>query len=106
MTQSEYEQKRRECLKEFCKQYKIEEANENIIDTFNWVFDLAYVIGKQEKEAEGEDKMLMVSREKLKETFETAKKIGSSKMSSKMLAGAADMLCNTLEDLFGSKGCL
>ena len=59
---------------------------------------------KQEKDAEGEE-MLTVSRKRLQEEFETAKKIGSSKMSSKMLAGAADMACKTLDNIFGSK-CL
>lgn len=55
-------------------------------------------------DTEGEE-MLTVSRKRLQEEFETAKKIGSSKMSSKMLAGAADMACKTLDNIFGSK-CL
>lgn len=56
-------------------------------------------------DAEGEEEMLFVSRKRLLDAFNSAKIIGSSKMSSKMLAGAADMCINTFNDLFGSK-CL
>lgn len=55
-------------------------------------------------DAEGEE-ILTVSRKRLQDAFYSAKIIASSKMSSKMLAGAADMCINTFNDLFGSK-CL
>ena len=55
-------------------------------------------------DAEGEE-MLMVSRKRVQDAFNSSKIIGSSKMSSKMLAGAARMVINALTDLFGSK-CL
>lgn len=57
-------------------------------------------------DAEGEgEEMLIVNRSQLMDAFNSAKIIGSSKMSSKMLAEAANMCINTFKDLFGSK-CL
>lgn len=50
MTQQDYEQKKRECLDEFCKRYRIEEPSEQNIESFDWIFDRAYALGKQEKE--------------------------------------------------------
>lgn len=47
MTQTEYEQKKAECFNEFCKRYRIEEPSEQNIESFNWVFDRAYALGKQ-----------------------------------------------------------
>ena len=68
-------------------------------------FSLGKQFGNSEQvDAEGEE-MLTVSRKKLMDAFNSAKIIGSSKMSSKMLAGAADMCINTFKDLFGPK-CL
>lgn len=61
-------------------------------------------LGKQEKDAEGEE-MLTVSRKRVQDEFNSAKIIASEKMSSKVLAGTADMYLKTLERLFGSK-CL
>ena len=55
-------------------------------------------------DAEGEV-MLTVSRNRLMDAFNSAKIIATSKMSSKILAGAADMCIKTFEDVFGSK-CL
>lgn len=52
MTQQEYEQKRAECFEEFCKRYRIEEPSEQNIESFNWIFDRAYALGKQEKDAD------------------------------------------------------
>lgn len=52
MTQQEYEQEKRECFNEFCKRYRIEEPSEQNIESFNWVFDRAYSLGKQEKDAD------------------------------------------------------
>ena len=47
MTQQDYEQKKRECLDEFCKRYRIEEPSEQNIESFDWIFDRAYALGKQ-----------------------------------------------------------
>ena len=49
MTQQEYEQKKRECFNGFCKRYRIEEPSEQNIESFDWIFDRAYALGKQEK---------------------------------------------------------
>lgn len=50
MTQTEYEQKRRECWEEF----KV--LNSTILETtkqaFDWIWNCAYALGKQEKDAE------------------------------------------------------
>lgn len=55
MTQTEYEQKKRECLDEFCKRYRIEEPSEQNIESFNWIFDRAYALGKQKEAITQED---------------------------------------------------
>ena len=51
MNNQEYEQKKRECLLDFCREhgYKITPDVEGI---FGYAFDRAYTLGKQEKEAE------------------------------------------------------
>lgn len=110
MTQQEYEQKKRECWEEFKNAAFNGDTTYSIYSAFNFAFDRAYALGKQEtkqeikQETDAED-ILCVSREKVKEAIDTAKKIATSKMSSKMLSGAADMVCKTLGILFGSK-CL
>lgn len=102
MNNQDYGQKKRECWEEF--------TTMPLYKAFNFAFDRAYTLGKKEikqeikQETDAED-ILCVSREKMKEAFDTAKKIATSKMSSKMLSGAADMVCKTLDILFGSK-CL
>lgn len=99
MNNQEYEQKKRECWEEF--------TTMPLYKAFDFAFDRAYVLGKKfgnSEQVDAED-ILCVSREKVKEAFDTAKKIATSKMSSKMLSGAADMVCKTLDILFGSK-CL
>lgn len=53
MTQQEYEQKKRECFVQFCKDNGIDqEVNISIFDAFDQIFDRAYALGKQEKDAE------------------------------------------------------
>lgn len=53
MTQPEYEQKKRERWVQFCKDNGIEqEVNISIFDAFDQIFDRAYALGKQEKEAD------------------------------------------------------
>lgn len=53
MTQQEYEQKKRECFVKFCKDNGIDqEVNISIFDAFDQIFDRAFALGKQEKEAD------------------------------------------------------
>lgn len=50
MTQSDYEQKKRKCWVEFCKDNGIDqEVNISIFDAFNQIFDRAYALGKQKE---------------------------------------------------------
>lgn len=51
MTQSKYEQKKKECWKEFFKENGIIDDKEIPImdDDFSQIFDRAYALGKQEK---------------------------------------------------------
>lgn len=51
MTQTEYEQQKRECWKEFCKEHPLD-ATANGGVAFRFAFDRAYTLGKQEKEAD------------------------------------------------------
>lgn len=48
MTDQEYEQKKRECWIEFCKEHPIETPSMSIGEAFAYAFDLAYALGKQE----------------------------------------------------------
>lgn len=82
MAQEDYEQKKRECWKEF--------TTMSLHKAFNFAFDRAYALGKQEKDAEGEDEMLCVSRNEVRAIYD---KIDSV------------WLRQGLERLFGSK-CL
>lgn len=51
MTQTEYNQKKRECFVQFCKDNGIDqEVNISIFDAFDQIFDRAYALGKQEKD--------------------------------------------------------
>lgn len=52
MTQKEYEQKKAECWEEASRRYDISLTNGIIHSAFNFAFDRAYVLGKQEKDAE------------------------------------------------------
>lgn len=50
MTQPEYDQKKRECWEQFCKDNGIDqEVNISIFYTFDQIFDRAYALGKQEE---------------------------------------------------------
>lgn len=67
MTQTEYDQKKRECFVQFCKDNGIDqEVNIRIFDAFDQIFDRAFALGKKFgisdfSDAEGEE-MLTVSR--------------------------------------------
>ncbi len=50
MTQQEYEQKKCECWRIYAGGFDIKDEIPN--EAFNWVFDRAYALGKQEKNAE------------------------------------------------------
>lgn len=52
MIQHEYEQNKRKCFNGFCKRYRIEEPSEQNIESFDWIFDHAYALGKQENDPE------------------------------------------------------
>lgn len=53
MTQPEYDQQKRECFVKFCKDNGIDqEVNISIFDAFDQIFDRAYALGKQEKDAD------------------------------------------------------
>ena len=75
MNNQEYEQKKRECWKEFCKEHPLD-ATANGGVAFSYAFDRAYALGKQEKDAEDADgeEMLTVSRKEVQELFANAKK--------------------------------
>lgn len=66
MTQTEYEHKRRECWEEFWKDGNL--TPHNINQAFNYAFDHAYALGKQEKDADTEE-MLTVPRSKVQEQY-------------------------------------
>lgn len=61
MTQQEYQQKKRECLLDFCREHGYKIAP-NIEGIFGYAFDRAYALGKQEKDAD-DDKTLKVNRQ-------------------------------------------
>lgn len=48
MANKDYEQKKRECLQEFCKLHDCETPHDYIAETFSYAFDRAYALGKQE----------------------------------------------------------
>lgn len=52
--QAEYEQKKRECWKEFCKEHPLD-ATANGGVAFRFAFDRAYALGKQTKAITQED---------------------------------------------------
>ena len=63
MTQPEYDQQKRECFVKFCKDNGIDqEVNISIFDAFDQIFDRAYALGKQEKDAE-DNRTIKVNRQ-------------------------------------------
>lgn len=50
MTQTEYDQKKRECFVQFCKDNGIDqEVNISIFDAFDQIFDRAYALGREKE---------------------------------------------------------
>ena len=63
MTQPEYDQTKRKCWEQFCKDNGIDqEVNISIFVAFDQIFDRAYSLGKQEKDAE-DNRTLKVNRQ-------------------------------------------
>lgn len=51
MTNKDYEQKRAECREEYCKTHPL--CNTHVMRlNFDWIFDRAFALGKQEKDAD------------------------------------------------------
>lgn len=93
MNNQDYEQKNKKCWLQFCQEKGVnQELNISIFDAFDYIFDSAYALGKQEKDAEGEE-MLTVPRKKVQYFYEKLRKVGENHAAF------------ALQSLFGSK-CL
>lgn len=108
MTQPEYEQKKEEYWKEYWRTHKTylygDSAEIVLHETFTDAFDHAYALGKQEKDAEGEE-MLTVSRKDAQKIYKESRHIVSNEVyGSKIYSMHLQIMC-VLENLFGSK-CL
>ena len=109
MTQTEYENKKRECFVQFCKDNGIDqEVNISIFDAFDQIFDRAYALGKKignsdfsDAEEEG---MLTVSRKRVREMYAANERIKADSPD-KETAHISDHINHVLKHLFGSK-CL
>lgn len=89
MTQQEYEQKKRKCWEEFLQKHEICTADGVTADAFIMAFDRAYALGKQEKDAEGEE-MLTCDRDVVRMLYDRTDSV---------------KVRQVLEGIFGSK-CL
>lgn len=103
MTDKEYENKKRECWEEYCQlppKYVIPAPH------FEFIFDRAYALGKQEKDAEGEE-MLTVEANLVKELYQKSKDTEREALCihSQRVADKYHGICKAIENLFGSK-CL
>ncbi|HAB41834.1 MAG TPA: hypothetical protein DCE24_08255 [Porphyromonadaceae bacterium] len=102
MTPQEYEAKKRECWEKFRRENLDGEVQWQPVsryDVFCAAFDRAYALGKQDKDAEGEE-MLTVPRSQMQKLYASTKKVNDP--SSKDYING---ILNTLDTLFGSK-CL
>lgn len=71
MTQTEYENKKRECFVQFCKDNGFDqEVNISIFDAFDQIFDRAFALGKKfgisdfsDAEGEGDELNLLLEYE-------------------------------------------
>lgn len=53
MNNQDYEQKKKKCWLQFCQEKGVnQKLNISIFDAFDYIFDRAYALGKQEKDAE------------------------------------------------------
>lgn len=109
MNTQDYEQKKRECFVQFCKDNGIDqEVNISIFDAFDQIFDRAFALGKQfgiseQVDAEGEE-ILTVSRKRVQEMYAANERIKAD-FSDKETAHISDHINHVLKHLFGFK-CL
>lgn len=89
MTTEEYEQKKRKCWEEFLQKHEIRTADGVTAVAFIMAFDRAYALGKQEKDAEGEE-MLTCDRDVVRMLYDGTDSV---------------KVRQVLEGIFGSK-CL
>lgn len=109
MTQQDYDQKKRECFVQFCKDNGIDqEVNISIFDAFDQIFDRAYAFGKKignsdfsDAEEEG---ILTVPRKDIVELFQEVQKT-ISRCKGTALAVQPVGIKDVLWSFFGSK-CL
>lgn len=110
MTQTEYEQKKRECLLDFCKEHCYD-IDPDVSGIFGYAFDRAYALGKQEikqeikqeTDAEGEE-MLRASRMQVQEMYAANERIKAD-FAGKETAHYSEHINHVLRHLFGSR-CL
>ena len=107
MTQPDYEQKKRECWEEFCKEHPLD-ATANGGVAFRYAFYRAYALGKQfgnseQVDAEGEE-ILTVSRKRVQEMYAANERIKAD-FPEKETAHISDHINHVLKHLFGFK-CL
>lgn len=107
MANKDYEQKKRECLQEFCKLHDCETPHDYIVETFDYAFNRAYALGQQEKDADtslwnrltDEEKREMQCRYHINEcVLSDHKKRTGDKAQSKAVARM-----KLLENLFGKE---
>lgn len=111
MTQTEYEQKKRECWEEFKRTNLDGEVQWQPVsryDVFCAAFDRAYALGKkfgisEQVDAEGEE-ILTVSRKRVQEMYAANERIKAD-FPDKETAHISDHINHVLKHLFGSK-CL
>jgi hypothetical protein len=105
----DYEQKKRECFVQFCKDNGIDqEVNISIFDAFDQIFDRAYAFGKKIGNSDfsdaEEEEILTVPRKDIVELFQEVQKT-ISQCKGTALAVQSVGIKNVLWSFFGSK-CL
>lgn len=100
MNNQEYEQQRRKCWEEYVNLLNHNSAARYVFDK---IFDRAYALGKQEKDAEGEE-MLTVSAITVREMYAANERIKTD-APDKELGRTSAHINHVLRCLFGSK-CL
>ena len=106
MTQQEYEQKKQECWDALWDERTTLPISHEPLsqeEIFNYAFDRAYALGKQERDAEGEE-MLTVSAITVREMYAANERIKTD-TPNKELGRISDHINHVLRCLFGSK-CL
>lgn len=103
MNNQEYEQKLQERWEDL---HSLGDSKPSAKECFDYAFAAAYALGKQEKDAEGEE-MLTVEADLIRELYQRAKEIEeeSKRVHSPMVAAKYRGVQRAIEDLFGSK-CL